>query len=397
MAITDKKTGVWGLDQTYNKINQGSIWDYSGITRFFTWGGNNYGASGLSAAPTGRYSSPVQLPGDNQWSKIGSSGYGRGFLGLKTDGTLWAWGRNHKGQIGSNTVTTPGVSSPIQIGTDTTWGSEFSLVSHALAIKTDGTLWAWGENAYGGLAQNNTTLRSSPVQIPGTTWSKVTTTNQANIATKTDGTLWAWGYNHRGQLGQNNTTPYSSPVQIPGDWSGGNIGSCASENDFFAIKTDGTLWAWGFNVNNGTLAQNDRTDRSSPVQIPGTTWSGVFGGANHVIATKTDGTLWSWGGNGDGSLGINQGHAPGNVGRSSPTQIPGTTWNTGAGGQNFSVITKTDGTIWAWGNNTYGQIGQNTGFNDGADDYSSPVQVGSDAGWSEPAAAAYDVFAKKTL
>ena len=143
-------------------------------------------------------------------------------------------------------------------------------------------------------------------------------------------------------MGQNNTTPYSSPVQIPGSaWS--NIGSCASENDFFAIKTDGTLWSWGFNVNNGTLAQNNRTDYSSPVQIPGTTW------------------------------------------------------DTGAGGQNFSVTTKTDGTIWAWGNNTYGQIGQNTGFNDGADDYSSPVQVGSDAGWSEPAAAAYDVFAKKTL
>ena len=217
MAITDKKTGVWGLDQTYNKINQGSIWTYSGITRFFTWGGNNYGASGLNAAPTGRYSSPVQLPADNQWSKIGSTGYGRGFLATRTDGTLWSWGRNHKGQLGDNSKTLR--SSPVQIGSDTNWGSEFSVAEHSVAIKTDGTLWSWGYNIHGQLGQNNTTEYSSPKQIgTGTDWDYVTAKGYGGFAIKTDGTLWSWGRASSGSVGNDANINMSSPIQIPGSY-----------------------------------------------------------------------------------------------------------------------------------------------------------------------------------
>ena len=124
--------------------------------------------------------------------------------------------------------------------------------------------------------------------------------------------LFAWGSNNYGQLGQNNTTKVSSPVQIPGTtWS-----SISGDRHSLATKTDGTLWSWG-QGSDGKLGQNNLTDFSSPVQIPGTTWSSISGGGTHSLATKTDGTLWSWGSNTSGKLGQNT-----TISRSSPIQIP---------------------------------------------------------------------------
>ena len=132
-----------------------------------------------------------------------------------------------------------------------------------------------------------------------------------------------------------------------------------------------TLYAWGKNQQ-GLLALNDKdVNRSSPTQIPGTTWSS-FSAANaatHWIATKNDGTLWSWGYNDFGPLGNNTSGA--NAARSSPIQIPGTTWSNGRAGENQNSFgVKTDGTLWVWGNNTYGQLGQNDRTK-----RSSPIQI----------------------
>ena len=117
-------------------------------------------------------------------------------------------------------------------------------------------------------------------------------------------------------MGQNNRTDYSSPKQIPGTtWSLVATGDATS----FAIKTDGTLWSWGYN--DGPLGHNNRTWYSSPKQIPGTTWDSV-GSSNYVVgATKTDGTLWTWGTGASGRLGLNE-----TTSYSSPKQVPGTTW-----------------------------------------------------------------------
>ena len=188
MAITDKEQGVWGLDQVYNKINQGGIWDYDGINAWFGMGKNVDGALGLNAASpwgdAGR-SSPTQLPGTT-WSKISSTS-GRGFFGVKTDGTAWAWGQNTHGQLGLNQspwhpTVSADRSSPTQIGTDTTWSSTFSSSdTDAFWIKTDGTLWSWGYGVYGSLGHNTPTsgwpgyngLLSSPTQVgTDTTWDK---------------------------------------------------------------------------------------------------------------------------------------------------------------------------------------------------------------------------------
>ena len=119
------------------------------------------------------------------------------------------------------------------------------------------------------LGQNNTTHYSSPVQVPGTTWSSASTYGDAGLSTKTDGTLWAWGTNAYGAIGQNNRTQYSSPVQIPGTtWSKVSAGAQPK-----AIKTDGTLWSWGYQYYG--QGNNTRLNLSSPVQVPGTDWYSV--------------------------------------------------------------------------------------------------------------------------
>ena len=193
--------------------------------------------------------------------------------------------------------------------------------------------------------------------------------------------LFAWGPNQYGELGQNNTPQYSSPVQIPGTtWS-----SVSADSDHsLATKTDGTLWSWGNNFQ-GQLGQSNRTLCSSPVQIPGTTWSSISAGDEHSLATKTDGTLWSWGNNVLGQLGQNN-----TTFYSSPIQIPGTTWSSISAGNYYSLATKTDGTLWAWGNNNNGQLGQNN-----TTQYSSPVQIPGTT-WSSISGGVNSPLATKT-
>ena len=150
-----------------------------------------------------------------------------------------------------------------------------------------------------------------------------------------DLTLWVWGSNYGGSLGDNTTIPKSSPVQIPGtSWN-----SLSGRQRGMATKTDGTLWAWGLNTY-GCLGDNTIIPKSSPVQIPGTSWC-IVRAAAHILAVKTDGTLWAWGKNNHGQLGINSCGDP----RSSPVQIPGTSWNDVRVGQNHSVARKTDDTL----------------------------------------------------
>ena len=151
----------------------------------------------------------------------------------------------------------------------------------------------------GALGQNEGSVyRSSPTQIPGNNWRRSIALGKESYGIKSDGTLWSWGYNNFGQLGHNNRTNYSSPVQVPGttwqfteykfDAMNANDNEDASAG---AIKTDGTLWAWG-NNETGQLGHNNRTSYSSPVQVPGTTWSKVSNGEHTIAAIKTNGTLW---------------------------------------------------------------------------------------------------------
>jgi len=275
-------------------------------------------------------------------------------------------------------------SSPVQVGSGTNWqlvniaGGSYAA---ATAIKTDGTLWTWGYNGWGTLGLGDASDRSSPCQVgSGTNWAQVSNT-MCVVAIKTDGTMWTWGINNNGNLGLGDTTARSSPVQVGAltTWSkiSAGIGHIA------AIKTDGTLWTFGYN-RYGQLGLGDGgtgTNRSSPVQVgSGTDWAMVACGCYHTIAIKTNGTMWTWGKNSitqsvGGALGL------GDINdRSSPCQVGAlTTWSRVSGGYATSAAIKTNGTLWTWGQNSYGQLG----LGDSGVYRSSPTQVGSLTTWTD--------------
>ena len=172
------------------------------------------------------------------------------------------------------------------------------------------------------MGQNNTSNYSSPRQVPGTTWDQIAMSSHCTFGIKTDGTLWSWGQATGGQDGRNDHNHRSSPIQLPGTTWAKVYGG---QNRTAAIKTDGTLWVWG-NSAQGQLGLNQQIPGgiSSPIQLGSdTTWSDFSWTYNATIALKTDGTLWSWGYNGNAALGHNN---PSPSHRSSPTQIPGTAW-----------------------------------------------------------------------
>ena len=279
------------------------------------WGYGYSGSGGNSQSQIYR-SSPTQIPG-NTWIHVSSGGDHT--VAPKSDGTLWVWGDNGFGQLAQNDIVDK--SSPVQVGGDTTWRitNKFQCVGGEQAtygIKTDGTLWSWGKNESGQLGLNNTTHISSPVQVGSeTTWSLISGNKRVVGAIKTDGTLWTWGLNKwDGQLGHNDKTERSSPTQIPGtSWST----VFAGDKNMCATRTDGTLFVWGQNDRGGlgiNFAPSKR--RSSPTQIPGTNWSRGVMGENFSMWRRTDGTLWGAGLNSQGQQGNSD-----ITWRSSPIQI----------------------------------------------------------------------------
>lgn len=361
--------GVWTLNQASYYIKQGT-WPLPTLPRaLYSWGNSFYGESGHN--DTVKRSSPTQIGALTDWNALGAAVSSS--FAVKTDGTLWAWGLGSNGELGIS-VAGPGVyrSSPVQIGALTNWSSVTGGNNSAWAIKTDSTLWGWGQNQFGAIGDGTANPKSSPVQIGSlTNWSKVSGMDYGFIALKTDGTLWTCGFNNAGQLGQNNTISRSSPVQVGALTTWSSIGGSASF--WIATQTNGTLWACGQN-SDGQLGNTSVNSASSPVQVGAlTNWSRVGPLRERTsFAIKTDGTLWGWGRNGWGQVGDGT-----TTYRSSPVQIGAlTTWLNVGGGQYFALATKTDGTLWAWGINNNGQLGQNN-----VAPKSSPVQIGSGTDW----------------
>ena len=269
-------SGIWTMQQVNAAIAAGT-WPSQPGPALFSWGQNNLGQLGLGN--TTYFSSPKQVGSLVSWSSLTS---GSNFtLAIKTDGSLYAWGQNASGQLGLGNTTN--YSSPKQVGALTTWLNIAAGIYYFCgAIKTDGTLWTWGNNGLGTLGLGNGTTYSSPKQVGAlTNWLKITA-GYVMQSIKTDGTLWGWGYQPYGALGLGNTTGYSSPKQVGvlTNWSTITAGNHYS----ISAKTDGTLWSWGYNAQ-GQLGLGDTTNRSSPVQVGAyTSWSNAFVSSNSSAA-----------------------------------------------------------------------------------------------------------------
>lgn len=290
-------------------------------------------------------------------------------VAIKTDGTLWAWGSNIKGQLGDGTV--DHFNEPVNIDTSTNWQEIATGALNSLALKSDGTLWAWGYNQDGQLGDGTNVDKYSPVQIGNATdWQNLNADYANVLAMKTDGTLWGWGWNNNGQIGDGTFENRNSPVQIgtDSDWQVMDLGL----NFSLAIKTDGTLWGWGSNYW-GQLGGSTNDGSNIPMLVNSdSTWQSIAAGNYHALGIKTDGSLWAWGRNNYGQLGI------GNYNNKNiPTQIgPGSSWQSVATGTDFTLAIRSDGSLWAWGRNHYGQLGNGTTF-----DKINPTQIGTDTDW----------------
>jgi alpha-tubulin suppressor-like RCC1 family protein len=290
--------------------------------------------------------------GGTNWKQV-ASGHGIHAAAIKTDGTLWTWGYNDYGQLGDNTYV--GKLSPVTVaGGGINWKQVAGGNYHTAAIKTDGTLWAWGYNLQGQIGDNTTVSKSSPVTTVGggTNWKQVACGDDHTAALKTDGTLWVWGDNNYQQLGDGTagSVDKSSPVTTAGGGTNWKQVSCGSRYTI-ALKTNGTLWGWGFNPDGGV---NTGSPTSLGVNF-GSNWKQVACGNSHTAAIKTDGTLWTWGNNASGQLGDGT-----QISRStSPvtTLGGGTNWKQVVCGSQNTAAIKTDGSLWNWGSNNYGQLG----------------------------------------
>jgi alpha-tubulin suppressor-like RCC1 family protein len=293
---------------------------------------------------------------------------------VRIDGALWCWGQNADGRTGRGTIW-GNTNTPTQVGTDTNWQSVSSGAAHTCATKTTGTLWCWGSNTNGqtGLGTaSGATL--TPTQVgTDTNWQSGDAGLYHTCATKTTGTLWCWGQNANGRTGLNTTTGNTlSPTQVgaANNWQAITAGA----NHTCATKTDGTISCWGENTGGRTGLGITTGDTLSPTQVgTDTNWQTVSAGTQHTCARKTTGTLWCWGANGSGELGDGT-----TTGRTTPTQVGAASdWQSVATGMYSTCATRTSGTLWCWGANGSGQLGDGTQTN-----RSTPTQVGTDTNWA---------------
>ncbi|MDX1250997.1 MAG: Ig-like domain-containing protein [Gammaproteobacteria bacterium] len=324
----------------------------------WAWGWNSYGQIG-DGITGGLRTTPTRIGTANTWAAVTAGEVHT--VALQTDGTLWAWGYNGVGQLGDGT--TVNKSTPTRIGTANTWASVVAGSTHTVALQTDGTLWAWGYNLAGQLGDGTSVTKYTPTRIgTANTWASVTAGWTHTVALQTDGTLWAWGDNRNGQLGDGTSVTKYTPTRIGTANTWAIV--AAGNGHTVARQTDGTLWAWGWNAY-GQLGDGTTVNKTTPTRIgTANTWASVAAENVHTVALQTDGTLWAWGSNlagqlGDGTAGIF-------ANKSTPTRI-GTantnTWAVVVAGGLHTVALQTDGTLWAWGYNFYGQLGDGTAVN----------------------------------
>ena len=288
----------------------GSLW---------TWGNNNSGQLGIGTSGWDTDTNiPVRVGTDTNWALVSVGATHT--VAVRTDGSLWAWGSNWRGQLGIGTSGRgTDTNTPVRVGTDTNWASVSAGWEYTMAIRTDGSLWAWGDNNWWRLGIGTSGNPHTPTRVGSETdWASVSAgpsgehpfangvvylTGSHTAAVTTTGELWVWGTNTWGQLGDGTggtSNFHTSPIRIGADsnWASVSVGW----NRTAAIKTDGTLWLWrgrpgNLNFNEETWSYTTAPDAvwERPEQEGTETWSFVSVSRNSTLAIRADGTLWLWG------------------------------------------------------------------------------------------------------
>ncbi len=344
------------------------------------WGSNSYGEAG-GVQPV-QSSVPAQITALDGIVDLVTGG--RGFvLAVDSGGDVWSWGANWEYELGDGTQA--GRSVPLRVDGVAGAVKVAAGFVHSIALLADHTLMAWGSNWSGQLGDGTTGgFAFTPQPVPGIQGvTRVAAGRGYTLALKSDGTVWAWGDNRRGQLGDGTNTDRNSPTPVPG--LSGITAIAAGFDQSMALKADGTVWAWGRN-DYGQLGDGTNTDSNVPVQVSGLKGvTAIASGGYHSLALKNDGTVWAWGRNNVGQLGDGT-----YTSRPTPAPVHDLTSVThiSAGG-GFNLAVKSDGLVFAWGDDTQGQCGGGP-----FDTFTTPVQVmglpsaaqviagESDLGWS---------------
>lgn len=289
-TISDWDSLTYGRLHSAGLKTDGTIW---------SWGNNDLGQLGNGNNITSN--APIQVGNESNWVAISAGNLHS--VALKNDGTLWGWGNNQGGELLNTVTSSSSYNTPIQISTATDWDKIYAAYFRTFGIKQDGTLWGRGNSVFGAVGTGTAGFVEEFTQIGSDSdWVKISTARSYHVlALKSNGTLWAWENNENGRLGDGTTTNRLVPTQIGNsqwkDIAAGNFHS-------LGIKADGTLWQWGSYgwIDGQMLIPNSMI----PVQV-GTDndWKSIAAGTSISFAIKEDNTLWGWGFNTLGWLGNN--------------------------------------------------------------------------------------------
>ena len=328
--VTPQLVSTW--DTGILLAPDGSLWG---------WGGNQFQLNGLFPKP-GVYSQPQRFNVGSDWRRV--SGSWTHILALKSDGTLWGWGANSSGQLAQPKTNTT-IPKPVQIGGDNDWADVSAGAGHSLAIKKDGSIWAWGQNESGQVGNGSATNIYTPTRVsPDAGWRSVAAGAFNGYALKSDGAVWGWGLDFvSGGSGKTNNL---TPVQIdPGtNWSR----ISASDYVLLALKFDGTLWIRGQNAS-WSAAYYVKSPATNFVQIgTDTDWQDISAGQSFFFARKRDGSWWACGDNNRGELGFGPRYSrpTGGALQRVPFNFDPWAFSTGYG---TTLLLTRDGTLWTWG------------------------------------------------
>ncbi|NOU81574.1 hypothetical protein GC101_22180 [Paenibacillus sp. LMG 31459] len=321
---------------------QHTLWIRKVDGTVWAWGNNNYGQLGDGTTTTNKDDQEL-INVRGLLDVISVAAGGSHSLAVKQDGSVWAWGANDYSQLGNGTTTNS--SKPIQVNNLANMKAVAAGRNHSIGVKQDGTVWVWGDNSNGQMGDGTTSFNSAPVQVSGlSNVIAVEAGNDQSYAIKQDGSVWGWGYSVL-------STKVLTPLPVSGL---SNVKAVSTKGHHsLALKQDGTVWGWGYNVN-GQLGNGTTDSSSTPVQVSGlTNVIAIAAGTTHSLALKQDGTVWAWGSNSFGEFGIGT-----TTSSSTPILVSGLNKVTEIfAGDGYSTAIRYDGTVWAWGYNHLGQTG----------------------------------------